>query len=61
MNEIPTKLGYLRLANDDERAAVATILFRNGYTVRNVKRKKDARSYEKLVEFELQTTDIVED
>ena len=61
MSEIPTKLGYLKLGNDEERAAVASILFKNGYTVRTVKKKRDGKSYDKLVEFELRATDVLEE
>lgn len=61
MNEVPTRLGYLKLSNDDERAAIANILFKNGYTVRTVRRKRDGKSYDKYVEFELLTTDVIEE
>ncbi len=61
MIEIPTKHGYLRLANDEERQQVAAMLFKNGYTVRTVKKRRDGKSFDKYVEFELQPTDIVED
>jgi len=44
--------GYLRIANEGDRAEVANILYRNGYTVRPVRFKKDGKSYEYFVKYE---------
>lgn len=52
--------GYLRIANEADRAEVANILYRNGYTVRPIRFKKDGKSYEYFVKYEKLPLDGVE-
>ncbi len=53
--------GYLKIKNADDRIAVATILFKNGYTVRPVRNKKNGRTYEYFVKYsKLNQDDISE-
>lgn len=44
-------IGYLKISSEADRAAVATILFRNGYTVSSVRRKKNGKTYEYFVKY----------
>lgn len=39
---------YLKIGSEADRVTVASILFRNGYSVQPVKQKKDGRSNEYL-------------
>lgn len=43
--------GLIRIKSESDRIAVSTILFKNGYTVRPVKVKKNGTSYEYYVEY----------
>ena len=53
--------GYLEIKSADDRATVATILFRNGYAVRPVRNKKNGRTYEYFVKYsKLNQDDIAE-
>ena len=52
------KSGYLRIANELERTQVASILFKNGYTVRTVRNKKNGKTYEYFVYYCRQPLDI---
>jgi len=47
------EVGYLRIANDVDRSTVASILYNNGYSVRKAKRKKNNKTYEYYVRYEL--------
>jgi hypothetical protein len=42
---------YLKIGSEADRVTVASILFRNGYSVQPVKQKKDGRSHEYLVKY----------
>ena len=42
---------YLKIGSEADRVTVASILFRNGYSVQPVKQKKDGRSNEYLVKY----------
>ena len=55
-NELSTE-GCIRIKNENDRSTIATILYNNGYTVQPVRRKKDGRSYEYYVRFELKPMD----
>lgn len=44
--------GYLRIANEQDRITVASILFNNGYEVKKVRRKKNGKSYEYFVSYQ---------
>ena len=45
--------GYLKIGNEADRVTVASILYKNGYTTRPVRRKKNGKSYEYYVRYEL--------
>lgn len=45
--------GCLKISNEEDRRAVATILFKNGYTVHPVRCKKNGKTYEYFVKYEL--------
>lgn len=49
---------YLRIANQNDRVTVASILYANGYSVQPVSRKKNGRSYEYLVKFWIGQQDV---
>ncbi len=53
--------GFLRVENKDDRATVAQILYKNGYTVAPVRTKKDGKSFIYLVGYELKNSDIKEE
>lgn len=52
------KSGYLKISNENDRQAVASILFKNGYTVRTVRAKKNGKTYEYYVSYEKNPLDI---
>ena len=47
---------YLKIGSEADRVTVASILFRNGYSVQPVKQKKDGRSNEYLVKYRIGET-----
>lgn len=49
--------GYLKIGNEADRVTVASILYKNGYTTRPVRRKKNGKSYEYYVRYELNSLD----
>lgn len=49
--------GYLKIKNENDRISVATILFKNGYTVRPVRFKKNGRANEYCVKYEKLSVD----
>lgn len=59
MAEVGEK-GCLRIGNEADRVAVASILYKNGYTVRPVRRKKNAKSYEYFLSYKLNSLDDTE-
>ena len=56
MADIGTE-GYIRIANEPDRISVATILFKNGYTVRTVRTKRNGKTYEYFVKYSRQSPD----
>lgn len=46
------EMGYLRVGNEADRVTLASILYKNGYTVRPVRRKK-GKSYEYYVHYQM--------
>lgn len=46
-----SQVRYLKIGNEADRVTVASILFKNGYSVQPVKQKKDGRSNEYLVKY----------
>lgn len=55
-----TDKGYLQIANEADRLAVASILVKNGYTVTPL-RKKRGSSWEQLLGYERRGRDLRED
>lgn len=43
------ELILLKIANEADRVTVASILFKNGYEVKTVRKKKNGKSYEYFV------------
>ena len=58
MAKISEKAGYLKISNKEDRAAVASILFRNDYTVGEVRRKKDGKAFEYFVKYEMKERNV---
>lgn len=52
--------GFLKIANESDRVAVATILYKNGYTVRPVRKKKNGKANEYYVSYKIEAQDITE-
>lgn len=44
-------IGLLKIGNEADRVTVASILFKNGYEVKTVRKRKNGRSYEYYVGF----------
>ncbi len=42
---------YVKIASEADRVTVASILYKNGYSVQPVKQKKDGRSNDYLVKY----------
>ena len=61
MSEIMRDHGFLRVANEADRVTVAAILFKNGYSVSTVRRKKNGKTYEYFVEFQSKPADMTEE
>lgn len=59
MSELDS-VGYLRIANEADRAAVATLLFKNGYRVSQVRQKRNGKTYEYFVKYERIAPDVPE-
>ena len=53
--------GYVKIANEADRATVAQILFKHGYTVQMMKRKKSGRAYDYFVHYELRPAEMPSD
>lgn len=50
--------GYLEIGNQEDRVAVASLLFKNGYTVSLAKAKiKNNKSYTYFVKYSKETSD----
>ncbi len=45
------KVFYLRIANQQDRVTVASILYNNGYSVSPAKRRKNGKRYEYLLKY----------
>jgi len=52
MSKLVSK-GCLKVSNEEDRRAVAAILYKNGYTVSPVRCKKNGKTYEYFVKYEL--------
>ena len=55
MNGVKTP-GYLRISNESDRVEVAAILYKNGYSVSPVRCKKNGKTFEYYVKYELRGT-----
>lgn len=53
--------GYLKIGNEADRVTVASILYKNGYSVSPVRKKKNGKTYEYYVEYEIKPTEIPEE
>ncbi len=53
--------GFLKISNAEDRTNVASILFKNGYTVSTVRRKKNGKAYEYFVKYKITNQDIGEE
>ncbi|MCD8398276.1 MAG: hypothetical protein LUD12_14035 [Lachnospiraceae bacterium] len=49
----------LRIASEADRNTVAEILYKNGYTVQPVRRRKNAKQYEYFVRYEMKNNEII--
>lgn len=54
----PQTTHYLKIGNETDRVTVASILYKNGYSVAPVRRKKDGRSFEYYLKASLECPDI---
>lgn len=43
------EMGLLKISNEADRVTVASILYKNGYEVKPVRKKKNGKSYEYYV------------
>lgn len=59
MDELDSN-GYLRISNEADRAAIATLLFKNGYRVSQVRQKRNGKTYEYFVKYERIAPDLPE-
>ena len=53
--------GYLAIGKEEDRILVASILYKNGYSVSPTRIKRDGKSYTYLVGYELKNRDLKED
>lgn len=53
--------GYLDIPKEEDRLAIAAILYKYGYTVSPKRVRKDGRSFKYLVFYEKQGQDVLED
>lgn len=44
--------GILKISGENDRTLVATVLFKNGYSVTPVRKKKNGRAYEYYIQYE---------
>ncbi len=49
--------GCLKIGNEEDRRAIAALLFKNGYTVSTVRCKKNEKTFEYFVKYELVGTE----
>ena len=60
MGETIGSHGYLKIGNEADRITVASILYKNGYSVSPVRKKRDSKAYEYYVEYEQKSRNITE-
>ena len=56
MNELDAT-GYIEIDNEPDRIAVASILFKNGYTASKVRQKRNGKAYKYFVKYEKKCPD----
>ena len=61
MNEAIGTHGFLKIGNESDRIAVASILYKNGYSVSPARKKKNGKTFEYYVEYELKPAEIQEE
>jgi len=52
------KVTYLQVGNEADRVTIASILYKNGYSVSPVRKKKNGRSFEYYIAYWKAPTDI---
>lgn len=52
--------GYLKIGNEQDRATVAQILYRNGYSVKPARKRKNGKAFEYYVAYRLENPDVKE-
>lgn len=52
--------GFLKIEGADKRTMVASVLFENGYTVSTVRRKRNGKTYEYFVKYEMKSKEMEE-
>lgn len=50
--------GYLKIKNEEDRNIVANILFKNGYTVESKRRKRNTKTFEYFVHYEIKNSEV---
>ena len=53
--------GYLKIDTKEDQAIVANVLFKNGYTVQRVRGKKNGKSYEYFIKYEMNPLDMIDE
>lgn len=53
--------GYLKIDNEADRETVANILFHNHYTVSTMRKKRNGKTFEYYVHYEIKSMEIKED
>lgn len=51
-----TEHGFLRIKNEADRVTVASILYKNDYSVSPIKKAKNGRTYDYFIEFSVAQT-----
>ena len=52
---------YLRVANEQDRVTVASILFKNGYTVMTARKRKPSKAADYYIRITRESPDLPED
>ena len=50
-----SRCGLLKIGNEADRVTVASILYKNGYSVSPVRKKKNGKTYEYFVSYEMRS------
>ena len=53
--------GALKIGNEADRVTVASILYKNRYSVSPVRKKKNGKTYEYFVAYEMRSPDVNEE